>query len=210
MSCTIYSYGFCIIDKNGGLSTNIIHAAEFLLKHEEVFGKTDKEKYFLNEISKARAEDMKEGEDISAVSYDKDKLIDVFYELEADYVDTFSNVSKDSGFGAAIAAVMKRETGINFRYFGKEYDFGISYSVSYIPDFPWNIRNNESEAVLTEPKMRSICKKYIDELGLETKPGKQAIEIFSKTELAEMQRKDEEKGLKNKPVKKTRKVRKKA
>lgn len=121
--------------------------------------------------------------------YDNSMLTDIMCDIELNYVDTFSEVSKDTGVGAAIAAIMKRETGINFRYFGKSYDFGISYTISFIPDFPWNTKKNENEAVLTEPKIRNICKKYMEELGIDAKPGKQVIEILSINEMEEKREK---------------------
>lgn len=123
------------------------------------------------------------------MTYDNSMLTDIMCDIELNYVDTFSEVSKDTGVGAAIAAIMKRETGINFRYFGKSYDFGISYTISFIPDFPWNTKKNENEAVLTEPKIRNICKKYMEELGIDAKPGKQVIEILSINEMEEKREK---------------------
>ena len=109
MSCTICGYGFPIADGDA-VTLDFEKAKEFLKKHVGSFGQTDEEMQILDALEHAESEDAEE-----------DELEDVMYDIEDSFEDEETG---DTGFGAVLAVIMRRETGINFKFYAAENDLG--------------------------------------------------------------------------------------
>lgn len=149
MYCTICGYGFFVAGEEAE-TMDFKVAAKFLKEHRKIFGKTDDEKQILDELDNIKTDD---------------ELEELMYEIEEDYKD---ENSEDAGMGAAIAAVMTRETGVKFQYFSPANGGEDAPAIIWRPTYPW--MQNDMEKELTEAKLHDICKKYMDELGFNGKP----------------------------------------
>ena len=131
MSCTICGYGFPIADGDA-VTLDFEKAKEFLKKHVGSFGQTDEEMQILDALEHAESEDAEE-----------DELEDVMYDIEESFEDEETG---DTGFGAVLAVIMRRETGINFKFYAAENDLGTPPAILWVPMYPWML--NEKEKVL--------------------------------------------------------------
>lgn len=80
------------------------------------------------------------------------------------------------GIGASVSNIMSRETGIRFIYCPPDGDCDTLASVVFEQGYPWNW--NETERHLTYDKLFDICKKYMDELGIEESPDFLNLEYY--------------------------------
>ena len=122
--------------------------AAFILKHRDVFSKTEKEKEACN---------------FAEITADKKAVEDELFFYLDDYEDDNSSYT---GFGAAISNIMTRETGVGFTYKKIQREH---YSEKYIlfpKCLPWQL--NDKEKKLTEDSLREIMSKYVIELNHET------------------------------------------
>ena len=72
------------------------------------------------------------------------------------------------GNGAVISNIMSRETGIRFIYCQPDGDCDTYASIVFEEGYPWHL--NEVEKNLTKEKLQSICKQYMNELGIDDTP----------------------------------------
>ena len=70
--------------------------------------------------------------------------------------------------GAMVASIMSREIGIKFQFWGPEEDFGTSPAIIWRATYPWML--NDREKLLTEEELYDICRRYMEELGLDDDP----------------------------------------
>ena len=90
------------------------------------------------------------------------------YDLE-DFFDRYSCESSGmEGNGSVISNIMSRETGIRFIYCQPDGDCDTYASIVFEEGYPWHL--NEVEKNLTEEKLQSICKQYMNELGIDDMP----------------------------------------
>lgn len=160
MSCTVCGYGFAITDMNADEfeeTMNPITGADFLKNHRAIFGENEQEKEILKEIDNAKDDEALE------------RVMMKF--VENKYCD---EKTLEYGIGAVVATVMRRETGINFRYYGPDSDYCTPPAVIFIPDYPWNA--NEMERNLKEEELCRICQKYIAEIGFDYAPEEMELE----------------------------------
>lgn len=161
MSCTVCGYGFAVVDIDNSdefeETMDPFVTAKFLKNHREAFGVTEQEKDILKKMDNAK---------------DDDALEEVMMRLvENRYCD---DETLEYGLGAVVATVMRRETGIRFKYYGPDSDYCTPPAVVFIPDYPWN--TNETEQNLKEEDLCCICQKYMTEIGLDDTPGETELE----------------------------------
>ena len=162
MSCTICGYGFFVADGDA-VTVDFKTAKKFLKKHAKIFGQTDEEMQILDAVRHAESEDA-----------EKDELEEVMLDIENSYEDEESG---ETGFGAVISTVMRRETGLNFKYYAAENDLGTPPAILWIPAYPWML--NEKEMGITESDLYDYCRKYMDELGICGDPEELELEYYS-------------------------------
>ena len=162
MSCTICGYGFPIADGDA-VTLDFKKAKEFLKKHAGSFGRTDEELQILDALKHAESEDAEEGE-----------LEDVMYDIENSYEDEETG---DVGFGAIVAVIMRRETGIHFKFYAAEHDLGTPPAILWIPMYPWML--NEKEKEIRESDLYDFCRKYMNELEIYCDPEEMELEYYS-------------------------------
>ena len=83
----------------------------------------------------------------------------------------------DTGFGAVLAVIMRRETGINFKFYAAENDLGTPPAILWVPMYPWML--NEKERGITESDLYDLCRKYMDELEIYCDPEEMELEYYS-------------------------------
>ena len=149
MYCTICGYGFFVAGEEAE-TMDFKTAAEFLKKHRKTFGRTDEEIQILDALDYVKTDE---------------ELEELMYEIEEDYED---ENSEDTGMGAAIAAVMTRETGVKFQYFSPANGGEDAPAIIWRSTYPWMM--NDVEKKLTEAKLHDICRKYMEELELHDDP----------------------------------------
>lgn len=166
MSCKFCGYGFSVVD-----SLNVeceddfeetmdpLMAAKFLKNHRKAFGKSEQEKEILKVIDNAKNDDDLE-----------DAMMNL---IENKYYD---EETLDYGIGAVVSTVMRRETGINFKYYGPEVDFCTFPSVVFVTSYPWEF--NEVEKALKKSDLHDICQRYMKEIGLDDTPGDTELEYY--------------------------------
>lgn len=162
MSCTICGYGFPIADGDA-VTLDFEKAKEFLKKHVGSFGQTDEEMQILDGLKHAESEDAEE-----------DELEDVMYDIEESFEDEETG---DTGFGAVLAVIMRRETGINFKFYAAENDLWTPPAILWVPMYPWML--NEKEKGITESDLYDLCRKYMDELEIFCDPEEMELEYYS-------------------------------
>jgi len=162
MSCTICGYGFPIADGDA-VTLDFEKAKEFLKKHVGSFGQTDEEMQIVNALEHAESEDAED-----------DELEDVMYDIEDSFEDEETG---DTGFGAVLAVIMRRETGINFKFYAAENDLGTPPAILCIPMYPWML--NKKEKGITESDLYYFCRKYMDELEIYCDPEEMELEYYS-------------------------------
>ena len=139
-SSFIYGYGFNCDCDDGKL-------IDFVKAHKETFCKSEAEIKLYEEMLK----------------YTENE-----YDLE-DFFDRYSCESSGmEGNGAVISNIMSRETGIRFIYCQPDGDCDTYASIVFEEGYPWHL--NEVEKNLTEEKLQSICKQYMNELGIDDTP----------------------------------------
>lgn len=147
-SSFIYGYGFNCDCDDGAL-------VDFIKEHKNTFIKSDEERKLYKKI----------------LNYTENE-----YDLE----DFFENYECDSngleGIGAVIANIMSRETGIRFEYCMPDDNCGTLASIVFEPGYPWQF--NKVEKDLSEEKLKEICKKYMDELGIVDNPDYLDLEYY--------------------------------
>lgn len=146
MYCTIYGYGFYLNEDE--VSDETIR--NFVLNHRKSFGKTDEEMQILDGF-----------ENIT----NAEELEDFMSDIDTSYMD---KNSEDCGLGAMVASIMSREIGIKFQFWGPEEDFGTSPAIVWRATYPWML--NDREKLLTEEELYDICRRYMEELGLDDDP----------------------------------------
>ncbi len=125
----------------------------FVLKHEASFGKSDEELQILDAFH-----ELKRGKT------DED-LDDIMCDIE----DTYEcKESEECGIGAMVAEIMARETGLKFVYFGEDDDYSTVPAIMWRATYPWML--NEKEHTLMESGSYGICRRYMEELGLDEDP----------------------------------------
>ena len=149
MSCTICGYGFPIADGDA-VTLDFEKAKEFLKKH-------------VGSFEHAESEDAEE-----------DELEDVMYDIEDSFEDEETG---DTGFGAVLAVIMRRETGINFKFYAAENDLGTPPAILWVPMYPWML--NEKEKCIMESDLYNFCRKYMDELEIYYDPEEMELEYYS-------------------------------
>ena len=151
MSCTICGYGFPIADGDA-VTLDFEKAKEFLKKHVGSFGQTDEEMQILDALEHAESEDAEE-----------DELEDVMYDIEESFEDEETG---DTGFGAVLAVIMRRETGINFKFYAAENDLGTPPAILWIPMYPWMLNEKEIQKLEEEAEIHlaAIYKEYCRQL----------------------------------------------
>ena len=132
-------------------------------KHVGTFGQTDEEMQILDALEHAESEDAEE-----------DELEDVMYDIEDSFEDEETG---DTGFGAVLAVIMRRETGINFKFYAAENDLGTPPAILWVPMYPWML--NEKERGITESDLYDLCRKYMDELEIFCDPEEMELEYYS-------------------------------
>lgn len=162
MSCTICGYGFPIADGDA-VTLDFEKAKEFLKKHVGSFGQTDEEMQILDDLEHAESEDAEE-----------DELEDVMYDIEESFEDEETG---DTGFGAVLAVIMRRETGISFKFYAAENDLGTPPAILWVPMYPWML--NEKEKCIMESDLYNFCRKYMDELEIYYDPEEMELEYYS-------------------------------
>lgn len=128
---------------------------DVIKEHKEAFCKSDREKELYNAML-----NYTEGE----------------YDLEDFFEDYSCDNTGMKGNGAVIANIMSRETGIRFTYCPPNGDCDTAASIVFEETYPWLL--NETEKELTEEKLLSICKKYMDELGIMDDPDALSLEYY--------------------------------
>lgn len=159
MSYIVSGYGFNI-GKNGGYDINAVNVAKFMVKHANAFGETAEEKQILDLVEHA-GEDEKRIEDVMSGI-----VAEQYYDEESD----------SFGFGALVAAIMRRETGIRFHYFGAEKETYTKPSIIFAPEYPWKM--NETEKKTTEKEFHDVCLRYMKDLEIPGEPGEVALEYL--------------------------------
>ena len=139
-SSFIYGYGFNCDCEDEKL-------IDFVKAHKETFCKSEAEIKLYEEMLKYTESE---------------------YDLE-DFFDRYSCESSGmEGNGAVISNIMSRETGIRFMYCQPDGDCDTYASIVFEEGYPWHL--NEVEKNLTEEKLQSICKQYMNELGIDDTP----------------------------------------
>ena len=72
------------------------------------------------------------------------------------------------GVGAVVSNIMSKETGIRFSYCSSDDCCDTKPAVLLEETMPWNF--NEAEKNLSQDELISICKKYMEELGVSDDP----------------------------------------
>lgn len=147
-SSFVYGYGFEI-------SCDEEKIVDFIKAHNNRFCKSDGEEKIYSNIL-----EYTEGQD----------------DLEDFFEDYACESSGIEGIGAAISNIMYRETGIRFEYQRGDECCNSYPSIILREGCPW--RYNEVEKSLTEKDIFNICKKYMDELDLDTEPNYLGIEYY--------------------------------
>ena len=147
-SSFIYGYGF-------NCDCDDEKLIDFVKTHKETFCKSNEEVKLYEEMLK-------------------------YTESEYDLEDFFNRYSCDhtgiEGKGAVISNIMSRETGIRFIYCTPDDTCGTLASVLFTEGYPWQL--NSVERNLTVDKLESICKKYLNELGISISPDFLALEYY--------------------------------
>lgn len=144
----VYGYGFNCECDNKKL-------IEFVKIHKETFCESDMEVELYEEM----LEYAEYGDDLE------------------DFFDGYSCESSDmEGNGAVISNIMSRETGIRFKYCQPDGDCDTYAAVVFKENYPWEL--NDTEKNLTEEKLQIICKKYMDELGIDIEPCYLSLEYY--------------------------------
>lgn len=117
----------------------------------------------LDDLEHAESEDAEE-----------DELEDVMYDIEESFEDEETG---DTGFGAVLAVIMRRETGISFKFYAAENDLGTPPAILWVPMYPWML--NEKEKGITESDLYDFCRKYMDELEIYCDPEEMELEYYS-------------------------------
>lgn len=147
-SSFIYGYGFNCDCDDDKL-------IDFIKGHKNTFCKSEVETKFYEEMLKCTENE---------------------YDLE-DFFDNYScEASGMQGNGAVISNIMSRETGIRFIYCQPDGDCDTYASVVFEVCYPWNL--NEVERDLSMEKLQNICKKYMNELGIEEMPDYLDLEYY--------------------------------
>ena len=118
------------------------HLVNFIAKHKDAFCQSIEESYLFEKMYKT-------------------DLDDLFREYPCDQ-------SSIEGKYAAISNIMSRETGVSFSFQPEQEDFDTPPTVMLLYSPPWEF--NEVELKLTEESLRTLCKTYIEEIGIEHKP----------------------------------------
>lgn len=153
-SSIVYGYGFNV----GEIETTKM--VDFIKNHKEAFCSDDYEKDIFNSLE--NAED-------GIYTYDSadDYFIDMEYECDE---------GCSIGCGSVVANIMARETGIRFEYQQGDGEIGSKPAVMFSESYPWDL--NEAEKNLTKDKCEEICKKYMQELGIDGYLGYLEVEYF--------------------------------
>lgn len=144
MSTTTYGingFGFPCKSKNWDEDWRF---ANFIRNHKKSFCKSEDEKSIFNEFFNPECRK-------------------TLGEILEDY-NYCCDTSGDEGLGAIISNIMTRETGIRFSYFQSGFEYNAPAVVIFEQSYPWQL--NDTEKALTEEKLRSICRKYTEELGI--------------------------------------------
>ena len=128
---------------------------EFVKNHISSFCQSDDETALFNQFC----------ERLNVKVLDESELEDL---IENTFDSYSCQCSGAQGVGAVISNIMARETGISFAYYGANSDCETYPAVIFQESYPWNC--NEAEKSLTREKLDFICKKYMDELGIEEEP----------------------------------------
>ena len=76
-----------------------------------------------------------------------------------------------------MAVIIRRETGINFKFYAAENDLGTPPAILWVPMYPWML--NEKEKGITESDLYDFCRKYMDELEIYCDPEEMELEYYN-------------------------------
>ena len=105
-----------------------------------------------------------------------DEDIDYFFETEVCNITDCVGYAERAGYGATVANIMRKETGIGFLFEPGQDDCESAPSVLFAEAMPWHY--SEIEKSLTQEALEDICIKYMRELNIEGDPVYISVEYF--------------------------------